>query len=69
MRAPFILFNSVLCTAGLLILAFGKISGVRYFGSFIALSSCQANLPAIMAYQANNVLTHSKRAVASAVVM
>lgn len=30
---------------------------------------CQCNIPSVLTYQANNILTHSKRAVASALVM
>lgn len=42
---------------------------VRYFGSFLAIAGCQANVPAVLTYGANNVLTHSKRALNSAMIV
>lgn len=39
----------------------------EFFFRFLAIGGCQANVPAVLAYQANNVLSHSKRSVASAV--
>ena len=42
---------------------------VRYFGMFISLSGCQANVPATTTYSQNNVLQHSKRSVTSALVI
>merc|ERR1712072_625565 len=41
--------------------------GVRYFGAFLTISGAQSNVPAVLAYQATNVLSHSKRALSSAV--
>ncbi|KAM0790156.1 hypothetical protein ACM66B_005475 [Microbotryomycetes sp. NB124-2] len=69
MRAPVIIFNALFCTVGLFVMGFAKQLGVRYFGSFLAIAGCQANVPAVLAYQANNILRHSKRAVASAIVI
>ncbi|KAK4046707.1 hypothetical protein OIV83_005910 [Microbotryomycetes sp. JL201] len=69
MRAPVIIANCLVCTIGLFIMGFTKQLGVRYFGSFLAIAGCQANVPAVLAYQANNILRHSKRAVSSAIVI
>ncbi|CEQ40107.1 SPOSA6832_01691, partial [Sporobolomyces salmonicolor] len=60
------LFIGISATS-LLIMCYGDIIGVRYFGSFLAISGCQSNVPAALTYQANNVRSHSKRAVASAI--
>jgi len=68
-RAPFIGASAMLCSIGLLILAYAKPLGVRYFGAFFTIAGCQANVPAVMSYQSNNVLTHSKKGVASALVI
>lgn len=46
--------------------AYAKPLGVRYFGSFLAIAGAQSNVPAALTYQANNVRSHSKRAVSSA---
>lgn len=69
MRAPFIGLSATVCLVGLIIMAWGGPLGVRYFGSFLSIAGCQANVPAVLAYQANNVRSYSKRAVASAVVI
>ncbi|GAA5874493.1 hypothetical protein JCM1840_000795 [Sporobolomyces johnsonii] len=66
-RALFIGISATTCFTGLLIMCYGDIIGVRYFGSFLAISGCQSNVPAALTYQANNVRSHSKRAVASAI--
>ena len=68
-RAAFITANATICTIGLFVMAFGGRLPVRYFGSFLAIAGCQANVPAVLTYQANNILSHSKRAVSSAVVI
>lgn len=68
-RGPVIVVNALFCTVGLFVMAFGGKIGVRYFGSFLAIAGCQANVPAVLAYQANNILRHSKRAVSSAIVI
>ncbi|KAJ7174164.1 major facilitator superfamily domain-containing protein [Mycena crocata] len=68
-RAMFIAISALVCMTGLFIMAFGGKIGPRYFGSFLAIAGCQANVPAVLAYQANNILSHSKRAVASALVI
>ncbi|KAJ7200964.1 major facilitator superfamily domain-containing protein [Mycena rebaudengoi] len=68
-RAIFIALNALVCMTGLFIMAFAGKIGPRYFGAFLAIGGCQSNVPAVLAYQANNILTYSKRAVTSAVVI
>merc|ERR1711881_586993 len=68
-RALFIGGSALLCIVGLCILAFPDGLAVRYFGSFLTIMGCQANVPAVIAYQNNNILSHSKRAVASALTI
>lgn len=46
----------------------GKL-GVRYFGSLLAIAGCQAIVPAAAAYQANNIVSQSKRAVRAALLV
>ncbi|GAA5881185.1 hypothetical protein JCM16303_004834 [Sporobolomyces ruberrimus] len=66
-RAVFIGFSAIVCLVGLVIMAYAKPLGVRYFGSFLAIAGAQSNVPAALTYQANNVRSHSKRAVSSAI--
>lgn len=55
MRAPFIIFFAVVGLIGLPILGYSTNSGARYFGVFLATISANANIPAILTYQANNI--------------
>ena len=55
MRAPFIIFFALVGLTGLPILGYAKNSSVRYFGVFLATISANANVPAILTYQANNI--------------
>ncbi|GAA5872766.1 hypothetical protein JCM8547_006336 [Rhodosporidiobolus lusitaniae] len=68
-RALFIGLSSTVCFTGLFIMAYAEQLGVRYFGSFLTIAGAQSNVPACLAYGANNVLSHSKRAVSSAVIV
>ena len=47
-------------------MAFTNSPGVKYFGVFIAAAGVNANVPAAMAYQANNIRGQWKRAFCSA---
>lgn len=44
-------------------------TGARYFGVFLAVSACNANVPCILTYQANNIRGQWKRALASATLV
>jgi len=65
-RAPIIVLNSLIALVGLPILGFHSNPGVRYFGVFVAVAGVNANIPACMAYQANNIRGQWKRAFCSA---
>jgi hypothetical protein len=65
-RAPIIAIQSMICFIGLMIVAYHKHNGVRYFGIFLGVTGCQGNIPAILAYQSNNIRMQSKRSVGSA---
>ena len=51
---------------GLMITAYHKHNGVKYFGIFLGQAGCQGNVPTILAYHSNNIRRQSKRVVASA---
>ena len=65
-RAPVIAAQSTLAIVGLMIVAYAENNGARYFGTFLGICGCQGNVPAILAYQSNNIRGQSKRSVGSA---
>ncbi|OJD14158.1 hypothetical protein AJ78_05464 [Emergomyces pasteurianus Ep9510] len=65
-RAPFIVLNSLISLVGMPIMGFHSNSAVRYFGVFIGVAGANANVPLVMAYQANNIRGQWKRAFCSA---
>jgi hypothetical protein len=54
-RGPIVIFGALLGMIGLPMLGYSKNNGVRYFGVFLATISANANIPAILTYQANNI--------------
>lgn len=68
-RASSVIMNSCLCLIGLPILGFSTHNGARYFGVFLATIGANANIPAIMTYQANNIRGQWKRALCSATLV
>ncbi|KAH8587437.1 retrograde regulation protein 2 [Bisporella sp. PMI_857] len=69
MRAPIIIFFAVIGLIGLPILGYATNNGARYFGVFLATISANANIPAILTYQANNIRGQWKRALCSAILV
>lgn len=65
-RGPILVLNSIIALIGLPIMGFATNSGVRYFGVFITTAGVNANVPASMAYQSNNVRGQWARAFSSA---
>lgn len=68
-RAPILIFNCLVALVGLPIMGFAGSPGVRFFGVFLATSGGNANIPAVMAYQANNIRGQWTRAFASATLV
>ncbi|KAF2112115.1 major facilitator superfamily domain-containing protein [Lophiotrema nucula] len=68
-RGPIICFNMILCLIGLPIMGFHKSAAVRYFGVFLTTAGANSNVPATMAYQANNIRGQWKRAFCSATLV
>ncbi|KAL2862509.1 major facilitator superfamily domain-containing protein [Aspergillus lucknowensis] len=69
MRAPILVFNSIITLIGLPVMGFAKGPAVRYFGVFLTTAGANANIPASMAYQANNIRGQWTRAFASATLV
>ncbi|KAI0122034.1 MFS general substrate transporter [Daldinia grandis] len=66
LRGPILITNMIVALIGLPILGWHPSNGVRYFGSFLVTAGASANVPASLAYQANNIRGQWKRAFASA---
>ena len=66
LRAPFIALGALFVIVGLSMTAYSSDHGIRYFGIFVALAGALNNIPAVLAYQANNIRMNSKRSVGSA---
>lgn len=68
-RAPIVIFNAMLAIIGLPVMAFTKNTGARYFGVFLTVAGANANVPACMAWQANNIRGQWTRAFSSATLV
>jgi cyanate permease len=68
-RGPIVAFNALLGLIGLPLLGFAHNNGVRYFGVFLATIAGNANIPAVLTYQANNIRGQWKRALCSATLV
>ncbi|KAL8289622.1 hypothetical protein RB597_001313 [Gaeumannomyces tritici] len=68
-RGPIIVANMILCLIGLPILGFHPDPKVRYMGIFLVTAGANANVPAVMAYQANNIRGQWKRAFCSSTLV
>lgn len=68
-RGPLIMGIAVVGIIGLVLLGFTRNNAVRYFGVFLATTACNANVPAILTFQANNIRGQWKRALASATLV
>ncbi|KAK6953109.1 hypothetical protein Daesc_005409 [Daldinia eschscholtzii] len=66
LRGPIVVTNMVIALIGLPILGWHPTNGVRYFGAFFVTAGANANIPASLAYQANNIRGQWKRAFCSA---
>jgi cyanate permease len=60
-RAPWIMLQAVLGITGLMIVAYAKNNGARYFGIFLGLAGANSNIPTALAWQANNIRGQSLR--------
>ncbi|KKK13961.1 hypothetical protein ARAM_000201 [Aspergillus rambellii] len=69
MRAPVLVFNSLVTLVGLPVMGFAQNPAVRFFGVFLTTAGANANIPASMAYQANNIRGQWTRAFASAILV
>jgi MFS family permease len=66
MRGPLIIAGTFLTIIGLCMTGFLKSNPARYAGVFLTLAGANSVIPALMAYQANNIVGSTKRAMSSA---
>ncbi|CAH0055902.1 unnamed protein product [Clonostachys solani] len=69
LRGPIIIFNMILCLIGLPILGWANSAPIRYLGVFFVTAGGNSNIPAAMAFQANNIRGQWKRAFCSATLV
>lgn len=68
-RGPIVVMNAVFGLIGLPLLGYAENNAVRYFGVFLATVAGNANVPAVLTYQANNIRGQWKRALTSATLV
>ncbi|KAL4867619.1 hypothetical protein BDV12DRAFT_171025 [Aspergillus spectabilis] len=68
-RGPVLIFNALLCIIGLPLMGFTSSNAAQYIGVFFTVAGSNSNIPAVMAYQANNVRGQWTRALSSATLV
>lgn len=68
-RGAILIGNALICIIGLPMMGFAKGDATRYAGVFFTVAGANANIPACMAYQANNVRGQWTRAFSSATLV
>ncbi|GKZ21372.1 hypothetical protein AbraIFM66951_006234 [Aspergillus brasiliensis] len=69
MRGPIVVFNAIVGIIGLPLMGFAKGNAARYVGVFLVVAGANSNIPAVMAYQANNIRGQWTRAFCSATLI
>ncbi|KAK7455123.1 hypothetical protein VKT23_004704 [Stygiomarasmius scandens] len=68
-RAGFIALQALITIVGLALMGYASQNGVRYLGIFLAYMGASGVIPGALAYSANNVVSHSKRSVSTALIV
>ncbi|GAW00563.1 high-affinity nicotinic acid transporter [Lentinula edodes] len=68
-RAIFLAAQTILTLVGFAITGFVERPGWRYFGLFLGNAGSAGCVPGILAYSSNNIVSHSKRAVTTAIII
>ena len=68
-RGIFVLINSFTVMLGLLITCYAPSNAARYAGLFVANGGATGGITGTLAFSANNVCSHSKRAVSTAIII
>ncbi|KAG9121497.1 hypothetical protein FRC07_002506 [Ceratobasidium sp. 392] len=67
LRTPFIIAHSLIAITGFTIVLHAPGNGVKLFGTFLAVAGTQPQMPFVIGLLQNNIVSSSKRAVASGV--
>jgi len=68
-RAFWLAIQNLVCITGLFIVGYANTHGARYFGLFLVNAGASGCVPGILAYSSNNITSHSKRSVSTAIVI
>ncbi|KAG6828257.1 hypothetical protein H0H92_008645 [Tricholoma furcatifolium] len=68
-RGGFIVIQALMCLIGLCLTAFANNGHIRYFGVFLLNAGNTGTVPGVLAYASNNVVSHSKRSVQTALTV
>ncbi|KAG6877354.1 hypothetical protein C0993_008252 [Termitomyces sp. T159_Od127] len=68
-RALLLAIQTILTIIGLVVTAYATNHGARYFGLCLTNIGASASVPGILSYSANNVVSHTKRSVSTAVIV
>lgn len=68
-RGPIVVWNCLQAICGLCLLSWVESAGVQYFGVFLVNAACNANVPTVLAWQANNIRGNWKRAFCGALLI
>ncbi|KAF8911501.1 major facilitator superfamily domain-containing protein [Gymnopilus junonius] len=68
-RAAIIAVQTVMTMIGLFLTGFAPRPGWRYAGIFLSNSGSGGCIPGILAYSSNNIISHTKRAVSTAIIV
>ena len=69
LRSIWVIANGVMALIGLPMIGFSSNVAVRYTGVFFATAAANANVPAVLTWQANNIRGQWKRALCSATLV
>ncbi|KNZ74905.1 hypothetical protein J132_05904 [Termitomyces sp. J132] len=69
LRALFLAIQTIMTLVGLVLTGFSTSPAWRYVGIFLSNAGSAGSIPGILAYSSNNVVSHTKRAVSSAMII
>ncbi|KAH9487295.1 putative transporter C11D3.18C [Psilocybe cubensis] len=69
LRAPWLAAQNLLTITGLFVAAYAKLNAARYVGLFLVNMGASGCVPGVLAYSANNITSHTKRAIQTAVII
>ncbi|KEF51212.1 uncharacterized protein A1O9_12715 [Exophiala aquamarina CBS 119918] len=65
LRGPIVIIHQICTLIGVILTVYGGSNAVRYFGAFLGITALNFCIPGLLTFQANNITSHSKRALVS----